>query len=124
MTRVIALFILLSALALCVSAQQAPRLYSQYDGTYLGTLSSNPVDPNSTSNPVGIYGSPVSPYSINNPVGIYGSPVSPYSARNPLATQAPIIVAPPAFPSMRPTMPTMPTMPRMPLTRVPGYPLY
>lgn len=90
-------------------AQQTPRLYSNDgQGIFLGNLSANKLDPYSTSNPVGIYGSPVSPYSINNPVGIYGSPVSPYSARNPLATSAPIIVAPPStfgFPST-PTFPT------------------
>jgi hypothetical protein len=89
--------LLISAILLTAAAfaQQAPRLYSNDGkGVFLGNLSANTVDPYSTSNPVGIYGSPVSPLSINNPVGIYGSPVSPYSARNPVATSAPIIVAP------------------------------
>ena len=70
-----ALFILL-ALATCALAQ------TNGTGKYPGKLSSNPVDPYSVSNPIGICGSPVSPNSINNPVGIDGSPVSPYSARN------------------------------------------
>jgi len=64
------------------------------DGTYLGTLSSNPYDPNSVSNPYGRYGSRYSPDSINNPYGLYGSPYSSYSATNPYTTQAPKIVNP------------------------------
>jgi hypothetical protein len=64
------------------------------DGTYLGTLSSNPYDPNSVSNPYGRYGSRYSPDSVNNPYGVYGSRYSPYSATNPYATQAPKIVNP------------------------------
>jgi hypothetical protein len=59
----------------------------------LGNLNSNPSDPNSASNPYGIYGSPYSPNSVN-PYGVYGSPYSPYSANNPYTTQAPRIVAP------------------------------
>ena len=39
---------------------------------YLGNLSSNPHDPNSTANPYGA-GSPYSPDSIHNPYGA-GSP--------------------------------------------------
>jgi hypothetical protein len=56
---------------------------------YLGEYSSNTLDPDSTSNPVGNYGSSVSPKSINNPVGRFGSSVSPNSANNPLATDTP-----------------------------------
>lgn len=56
---------------------------------YLGRLSANPYDADSTSNPYGRYGSPYSPDSINNPYGRYGSPYSPYSVNNPYATQAP-----------------------------------
>lgn len=109
--------LLISAIILTAAAfaQQAPRLYSNDGkGIYLGNLSANPIDPYSTSNPVGIYGSPVSPLSINNPVGLYGSPVSPYSARNPLATSAPIIVAP------RSTYPTYST-PSWPSLSTPRY---
>ena len=72
-------------------ATNTPKLYSQ-DGKYLGKVSSNTLDPDSISNPVGRYGSPVSPDSVNNPVGRYGSSVSPESANNPLATEAPNIV--------------------------------
>ncbi|MGD9496655.1 MAG: hypothetical protein AB7Y46_10155 [Armatimonadota bacterium] len=71
----------------------APMLFGQ-DGQYLGRLSRNRYDPESTSNPYGVYGSPYSSYSINNPYGRYGSPYSPYSPNNPYATQAPVIVAP------------------------------
>lgn len=72
-------------------AINTPKLYSQ-DGKYLGKVSSNTLDPDSISNPVGRYGSPVSPDSVNNPVGRYGSSVSSESARNPLASNAPRIV--------------------------------
>ena len=47
---------------------------------YLGKLSANPYDPDSTANPYGQYGSEFSPDSINNPYGRYGSPYSPDSA--------------------------------------------
>lgn len=56
---------------------------------YLGRLSTNRIASDSTSNPVGQYGSTVSPTSINNPVGQFGSSVSPNSARNSLATDTP-----------------------------------
>ena len=72
---------------------QTPQLYSR-DGKYLGNLSSNPHDLNSTSNPYGPYGSRYSQDSINNPYGRYGSPYSNESARNPYATEAPIVSAP------------------------------
>lgn len=55
------------------------------DGTYLGTLSTNPYAPDSTSNPYGQYGSPYAPDSINNPYGLYGNPYSPVSPNNPYA---------------------------------------
>jgi len=74
-------------------AQQTPYIVS-HDGKYLGTLSSNPYDPDSVSNAYGQYGSRYSPDSINNPYGQYGSPYSNESVTNPYATQAPRIVAP------------------------------
>jgi hypothetical protein len=58
---------------------------------HLGTLSANPYNLNSVSNPFGPYGSKFSPNSINNPFGKYGSPYSPYSVSNPYTTQAPKI---------------------------------
>lgn len=74
---------------------QAPSIYSN-DGQwkYLGKLSSNRYDADSTSNPYGMYGSKYSADSINNPYGMYGSKYSPYSPNNPYTTQAPILVAP------------------------------
>ena len=60
----------------------APRLYDQ-QGNYCGKLSTNPYDPDSTSNPFSRCGSPFSHDSINN---LYGagsqyrldSPTNPY----------------------------------------------
>ena len=81
-----------------------PSIYSS-DGKFLGNLSSNPYDLNSTSNPYGRYGSPYSIDSINNPYGQYGSPYSLQSPNNPYAV-APAVV--------------MPSYPVMPLTRIPS----
>lgn len=80
------------ALALTVAALVTipPSLSAQWtDSQYLGRLSANPYDPNSTSNPYGQYGSPYSPTSVNNPYSPYGSPYSPQSATNPYASSAP-----------------------------------
>jgi hypothetical protein len=88
--------LLIAALVLAAApahAQDAPALVSP-DGKYLGTLSANPHDPDSVSNPYGQYGNPYSPDSINNPYGQYGNPYSPNSVTNPYATSAPAIVAP------------------------------
>lgn len=68
-----------------VPTYSAPQIYSGTNTNYLGTLSTNQYDPNSTSNPYGTYGSPYSPNSINNPYGTYGSQYSPYSVTNPYA---------------------------------------
>ena len=57
-------------------------------GQYLGNLSANPYDPDSTSNRFGA-GSPYNPDSINNEFGQYGSPFSNKSATNPYATNPP-----------------------------------
>ena len=62
-------------------ATDVPRLYDQ-QGHYRGKLSTNPYDPDSTSNPYGRYGSPFSQDSINNPYGA-GSPYRPDSPTNP-----------------------------------------
>jgi len=56
---------------------------------YLGQLSANPYDADSTSNPYGRYGNPYSADSIKNPYGEYGNPYSNQSATNPYATDAP-----------------------------------
>ena len=55
---------------------------------YLGNLSKNPYDPNSTSNPYGA-GNPYNSKSVTNPYGQYGSRYSNKSATNPYATDAP-----------------------------------
>ena len=56
-------------------ATDAPKLYDG-QGNDRGRLSSNPYDPDSTSNPYGgRYGSKYSADSINNPYGA-GSPYS------------------------------------------------
>lgn len=57
-------------------------------GDYLGNLSSNPSDPNSTSNPYGA-GSRYNSNSVTNPYGQYGSPYSSKSANNPYTSDAP-----------------------------------
>ena len=69
-----------------------PILVYQQTGKYLGNLSNNQYDPNSTSNEYGRYGSQYSPDSINNEFGEYGSPYSNKSINNPYATQAPAVV--------------------------------
>ena len=74
-------------------SQSSPVLIGE-DGTYLGRLNSNRYDPESTSNPYGVYGSRYSSKSINNPYGRYGSRYSPQSARNPYATKAPRLFVP------------------------------
>lgn len=69
-----------------------PQLYDRQTGKYLGNLSNNKYDLNSTSNPYGRYGSEYSADSINNPYGKYGSPYSADSATNPYATNPPAII--------------------------------
>jgi hypothetical protein len=69
-----------------------PQLVDRQTGKYLGNLSSNPYDANSTSNRYGRYGSEYSQDSINNPYGKYGSEYSSDSANNPYATNPPAIV--------------------------------
>lgn len=77
--------VIVLALALSVlSVSAQPRLYAP-DGKYLGRLSSNPLDYESTSNPLGPYGNPCSPESINNPLSPYGNPISPDSVNNSLS---------------------------------------
>jgi hypothetical protein len=82
-------------LGMAIEEAQAnpPQIYGQ-QVQYLGNLSSNQYDPNSTSNQYGRYGSEYSPDSINNPYGMYGSQYSNESANNPYATQAPKIISP------------------------------
>ena len=85
--------ILLSVILLISTSVFAapPILVDRATGKYLGTLSSNQYDPDSTSNPYGQYGSKYSADSINNPYGEHGSPYSDKSPNNPYATNAPVI---------------------------------
>ena len=78
-----------------VGFAHSTSLYAN-DGTYLGELSANRFDPNSTSNQFGQYGSQFSPNSINNQFGQYGSRFSPNSVNNPYVVQ-PIHVQPMQF---------------------------
>ncbi len=82
-------FVLLVFAAVAHSAP--PILIDSQTGKYLGNLSTNQYDPNSTSNPYGRYGSEFSPDSINNPFGQYGSEFSNDSPNNPYATNPPSI---------------------------------
>lgn len=90
----------LLALILGLSVQSAvagpPALVDRETGKYLGNLSTNRYDANSTSNPYGQYGSKYSADSINNPYGQYGSRYSADSPNNPYASNPPAIVAPAA----------------------------
>lgn len=82
---------LILAQTLDMATAGPPILIDRQTGKYLGNLSTNQFDPNSTSNPYGKYGSQYSPDSINNEYGKYGSPYSPDSANNPYATNPPAI---------------------------------
>jgi len=75
-TACIATLLLFSLMVSTASADQ-----------YLGNLSANPNDSNSTANPYGA-GNPYSS-GINNPYSQYGSPYSNLSSTNPYATNAP-----------------------------------
>ena len=86
MNKLLIISILLSSMAYA----DPPKLIGN-DGKYLGNLSSNQYDPNSTSNLYGQYGSKHSPDSINNEYGTYGSEYSDSSPNNPYATNAPSI---------------------------------
>lgn len=87
-TLAIILYSAVSALA------NPPILVDRHTGKYLGNLSNNQYDANSTSNPYGRYGSQYSPDSVNNSYGRYGSQYSNDSASNPYASNPPAIVAP------------------------------
>lgn len=86
---------IISAVLLLVIATLAnagpPKLIDRQTGKYLGNLSTNKYDPDSTSNPYGQYVSKYSPDSVNNPYGQYGSRYSNDSPNNPYATNPPAI---------------------------------
>ena len=68
---------------------EPPHLVDGKTGKYLGELSNDRYDADSTSNPYGRYGSKYSPDSVNNPYGQYGSKYSNDSPNNPYATNPP-----------------------------------
>lgn len=70
---------------------EPPHLVDGKTGKYLGELSSDRYNANSTSNPYGRYGSKYSSDSINNPYGRYGSRYSNDSPTNPYAGNPPQI---------------------------------
>ncbi len=90
---ILCMFTLFSLTILPFPALATSPILVAPDGTYLGNLNKNPYDPNSVSNPYGVYGSPYSPNSINNPYGVYGSPYSVQSPNNPYG-QGPTIISP------------------------------
>jgi len=55
---------------------------------YLGRLSANPYQLDSTANPYGRFGSPYAD-TVTNPYSRYGSPYSPNGVTNPYATSTP-----------------------------------
>jgi len=82
MNYLILISIFISALTPSPGQTNPPVLVAG-DGTYLGVVSANVFDPDSTSNPLGQYGSQFSATSINNPYSLYGSEYSVESATNP-----------------------------------------
>lgn len=87
-------FVIPALLAILISGiaqADPPHLRDRQTGKYLGNLSNNRYDTNSTSNPYGQYGSQYSADSINNPYGQYGSQYSNDSPNNPYATNPPAI---------------------------------
>ncbi len=85
--------ILLAAALALPFIQSTASAQSCGDGVFLGRLSSNPYQPDSTANAFGTYGSAYSSTSIENPYSPYGSAYSPTSVANPYATAAPKIIA-------------------------------
>lgn len=59
-----------------------PPVVRGSDGEYLGVLSANPYEPESISNPYGLFGSEYSPVSVKDTFGLYGSPYSNESLNN------------------------------------------
>lgn len=58
------------------NGSNSPKLIAP-DGTYLGNLNNNRLDPNSINNPLGQYGNRFSPNSVNNQFSPYGNRFSP-----------------------------------------------
>ena len=62
------------------------------DGAFLGKITVNSIDPESITNPIGIYGSAISALSILNQIGQYGSEISSKSSFNPITSTPPRIL--------------------------------
>ena len=73
---------------------QSPILIDPLTGQYLGSANANPLDLNSTANPMGPYGNPRMLNSPNNPLGPYGNPRLQDSLTNPY-TLTPSLQPPP-----------------------------
>lgn len=63
------------------------------DGTYIGTLSSNPFSSDSICNDFGRYGNPFSSLSIKQEFAQYGNPFSSLSPYNEFSSQGPYVVS-------------------------------
>ena len=68
-------------------AQTDQKKKTLRSGEYLGKLSANHYDPDSTSNPFGVYGSPYASKSVKNPNSRHA-----FEAQNPYAIVGPKIV--------------------------------
>lgn len=59
------------------------------DGTFLGRITTQTIDPEAITNPVGVHGNEISGSSIFNRDGLYGNEISPLSAFNGEASDPP-----------------------------------
>ncbi|AUT03906.1 hypothetical protein CLI64_27915 [Nostoc sp. CENA543] len=81
----------MSIIDFLISMNGVAQLWAS-DGQFLGTLSSNLYDPNSISNPHGMYGSSQGIYSIRNSYGLYGGLYGVHSPYNNYCINPPIIL--------------------------------
>lgn len=72
----------LGLLCLASALRAEPPIVVGSNGEYLGTLSANPYEATSITNPFGLYGSAFSPVSVQDNFGLYGSPYSNDSLNN------------------------------------------
>lgn len=91
--RGFAVFFVLFMLSIIISADaQMKTSGKQENYKYLGRLSANKYDPESVSNPLGMYGNPYG-NTVNNPLSIYGSQYSPVSINYTLPSgSSPILI--------------------------------
>lgn len=86
-------FVIFFVLAIIISATAQIKTTGKPENyKYLGRLSVNTYDPESVSNPLGIYGNPYGS-TVNNQLSIYGSPYSPKSINYPYpSVSSPILI--------------------------------